>query len=779
MTVAAGAAKAGPYTGNDATSSFAFSFKVFADADIRVVETLISTSVESDLVLDTNYTVSRNADQDNSPGGTITYKVGGVTTALPSTKKLTIVGDFDYAQPTDLPNGGAWAASVVETALDRLTLQVKQLKEKVDRAALAPVSSTTYTGEDLADDLAILAGIVSDIETVSGIAADVTTAATNVTDITNFADVYQGAKASDPTTRNDLSALQTGDLYFNTGENALRAYSGTVWTAGTAGVVSVVMRSGNGVTTAFTLPTAPAGENNTQIYIDGVYQQKNQYSISGTTLTFTAAPPTGTGNIEIVTIATLALGETDASLVSYTADGVGAVERTVQAKLREFVSVADFGAVGDGVTDDTVAIQAALDVGKRVYIPTGTYLVSSRLQIGPTVMNFVYGDGIGTVIKSICTGDTFHVGATPGSTNAGIISGGGIEDLFIQLYGTAAVGIRMLQTSMTSIRNVQVYSYASRPNTQIGILIDAGGGSSYFNQFTNCNCQGVDVGYKFVASGAGQGTSSTFVNCSALTYTDNTNGYGYEFVGNNGLDSIFTGGNLEACKKGIKMDSGTWASTHTQGTTWLGIRFEANSLCDIDWGNGGYRNSFFGYGNYANNGTPGFNPSLNWDNTRENVISYGGGVVGSIRPQNGIQFPAAQISSSDANTLDDYEEGTFTPAWSSSGATFTYDSRYGQYTKVGNKVTFTAWLDVATATGTLTNALSLTGFPFSSLNTTYGYSSLALTGQGIVSPGAAAYMSPNATAAAIVINTGGDATPNTLELGSGRWVIISGSYFTA
>lgn len=468
-----------------------------------------------------------------------------------------------------------------------------------------------------------------------------------------------------------------------------------------------------------------------------------------------------------------------AGVITFLQSGSGAVSRTVQSKLRDAVSVKDFGAVGDGVTDDTAAIQAALDAGKRVYIPTGTYLVSSRLQIGPTNMNVLYGDGIKTVIKSTCAGDTFHIGATPGSTNAGIISGGGIEDLLIQLYGTAAIGIRMLQTSMTSIRNVQVYSYAARPNTQVGILIDAGGGSSFFNQFINCNCQGVDVGYKFTASGVGQGTSSTFINCSALTYTDNTNGHGYEFVGNNGLDSIFVGGNLEACKKGIKMDTGTWAVTRTQGTSWLGIRFEANSLCDIDWGNGGFRNSFFGYGNYANNGTPGFNPSLNWNNARENVIFYGGGVAGSIRPQNGIQFPAVQASSSDANCLDDYEEGTFTPAWSSSGATFTYDSRYGQYTKVGNKVTFTAWIDVATATGTLTNALSLTGLPFTSLNTTYGYSSLALTGQGIVSPGAGAYVNPNATSAAIVTNTGAGGTPNTLELGSGRWVTISGSYFTS
>ncbi len=56
--------------------------------------------------------------------------------------------------------------------------------------------------------------------------------------------------------------------------------------------------TGNGSTVAFTLASSPANENATNVYINGVYQQKNTYSVSTTTLTFSEAPPT-TSTIEV------------------------------------------------------------------------------------------------------------------------------------------------------------------------------------------------------------------------------------------------------------------------------------------------------------------------------------------------------------------------------------------------------------------------------------------------------------------------------------------------
>ena len=62
---------------------------------------------------------------------------------------------------------------------------------------------------------------------------------------------------------------------------------------------TVVNYSGTGAQVAFTLPMNPGSKNNTNIYISGVYQQKSTYTISGTTLTFSSAPPSGTNNIEV------------------------------------------------------------------------------------------------------------------------------------------------------------------------------------------------------------------------------------------------------------------------------------------------------------------------------------------------------------------------------------------------------------------------------------------------------------------------------------------------
>jgi hypothetical protein len=89
--------------------------------------------------------------------------------------------------------------------------------------------------------------------------------------------------------------------------------------------------------------------------------------------------------------------------------------------------------------------------------------------------------------------------------------------------------------------------------------------------------------------------------------------------------------------------------------------------------------------------------------------------VGNATPSTsgaGITFPATQSASSDANTLDDYEEGTWTPVLvPASGSVGAYTTQLGKYTKIGNRVLIT--LSLAGSIGTGTGTMIITGLPFS------------------------------------------------------------------
>lgn len=159
------------------------------------------------------------------------------------------------------------------------------------------------------------------------------------------------------------------------------------------------MFSGTGSQTVFSLASDPGAlGNGTEIFINGVYQQKNTYSTSGTTLTFTQAPVAGTNNIEVVNFVMTNVTSVNSDFVNYVPAGVGAVARTGTQKFAESISVKDFGAVGDGVVDDTVAIQAAITAAanKALYFPAGTYKVTQTLVVSGNV--HVFGSGIGSTV---------------------------------------------------------------------------------------------------------------------------------------------------------------------------------------------------------------------------------------------------------------------------------------------------------------------------------------------------------------------------------------------
>lgn len=92
-----------------------------------------------------------------------------------------------------------------------------------------------------------------------------------------------------------------------------------------------------------------------------------------------------------------------------------------------------------------------------------------------------------------------------------------------------------------------------------------------------------------------------------------------------------------------------------------------------------------------------------------------------------IVFPATQNASTNANTLDDYEEGTWTPAIGGSGGQSgqVYSSQVGKYVKIGKLVTCYFFVQLSTL-GTITNNVQIQGLPFTLENTAGQFASLQI-----------------------------------------------------
>jgi len=205
--------------------------------------------------------------------------------------------------------------------------------------------------------------------------------------------------------------------------------------------------TGNGTTTVFTLGRAPIAQNLIDVYINGVYQEKTSFSFLGTALTFLVAPPLGAG-VEVVTNANITSGAISSLNVLYDPAGLGAVPTTVQTKLRENVSVKDFGAVGDGVTDDTAAIvfgmNACIAAGKALFFPAGTYLITSTINLDTL-------STAGQMVTLIGEEGAYYRTDTSGVKPTVLLGGAGLTQLFSQPF--AGVLQRRLTVKNFSIRS--------------------------------------------------------------------------------------------------------------------------------------------------------------------------------------------------------------------------------------------------------------------------------------------------------------------------------------
>ena len=153
--------------------------------------------------------------------------------------------------------------------------------------------------------------------------------------------------------------------------------------------------TGDNSTTTLTMSVTPASENSIQVYFDGVYQHKDTFSFSGTTLTFSTAPATGVA-VEVVIISSVAASTTPGDGTVTTAKLAG--DAVTQAKIADDAVGADQLAASAVVTASIVddAVTAAKIASEPVTV--GITSVVTSASITATVNTHVYVDTAGRTI---------------------------------------------------------------------------------------------------------------------------------------------------------------------------------------------------------------------------------------------------------------------------------------------------------------------------------------------------------------------------------------------
>jgi len=448
------------YTGNASiVTAYPITFKYLEESHV---------SVYFDGVLQ-----SKGAGADYVMAGNGTVNTGYITTnvAQAGTVEVTIVLDVPFDQPVELLETGVLSSSTLEEAYDRLNMQIRRVWRKVggvltfstDEGGTGSTGTAdTLVGFDGSGDLGEIPNSKF-CETANNLSdVDAATARTNLnvdvagtdnsTDVTLAGTGTYVSIAGQVITADEITE---GDL--NTSINAsLDLADSSIQT----------LASATGNLPVTNLNSGTAATSLTYWRGDGSW---------GT--------PSGAGDmaVSVYDPTTVAGDAFDSVNHAYTPAGTGAVDTDVETKLRESVSVKDFGAVGDGVADDTAAIQAAIDHmasagGGRVYMPSGTYIVSRGSGGADTHAIYLKdrisldGDGVGsTIIQCKASAGTCHGINTEGGSTYIQISNLTLDHNGVNLGATTSVhGIRIYETKKIFIHNVAVLNTDHHGITTIG-----------------------------------------------------------------------------------------------------------------------------------------------------------------------------------------------------------------------------------------------------------------------------------------------------------------------
>ncbi|MCV6599450.1 MAG: hypothetical protein OIF36_03100 [Alphaproteobacteria bacterium] len=211
----------------------------------------------------------------------------------------------------------------------------------------------------------------------------------------------------------------------------------------------------------------------------------------------------------------------------FLANGASAVQRKMLDKNKDFVSVKDFGAKGDGITDDTNSIKNALRESSSVFFPEGIYNISSSLEV--KYGQFIFGLGNNSIISAI--NNSFDViNVTSGMSNIHdikIING----NAGIKLYGKDSPCVQNI------IENVIIES------AEMGIVLDGYNSKSnpcYWNNFNNILISKPKThGVLLTLTGNGDTPNANrFSKVRVYSHGEDTQGYGV-FIQNGKYHNTF------------------------------------------------------------------------------------------------------------------------------------------------------------------------------------------------------------------------------------------------
>ena len=252
--------------GSPSTGPFSFNFSYFASGDIKVYK---GTTL---LTLTTDYTLTGVAGTDGGyEGGSVTLVVAASNTTI------TVLSDIPIERVSDFPDAGSFNRGVLNTTFDKHVAMMRELEDRFARALLSPVTDPTSLVMDLPAQASRASKVlafdssgqpVASNQTLATLEAGSTAAAASAAAalvsqlaaaaaqaaaeaaLDSFDDWFLGVKAADPTLDNDGNALVAGAIYWNSGGNKFRVWTGSAWADAFPSGVIAIGSGGTGATTA-------------------------------------------------------------------------------------------------------------------------------------------------------------------------------------------------------------------------------------------------------------------------------------------------------------------------------------------------------------------------------------------------------------------------------------------------------------------------------------------------------------------------------------------------